>query len=107
MPTYISTNEIKQGMIIAEPLINNFGQTLLGAGVVLSEKHKMIFKTWNITGVLIKSNDDDEDQAISPELRKKAEERILSKLNWLPKFPVEKDLIEMVIIKIIKMPKIN
>lgn len=108
MANYILVSEISNGMILSEPIINNFGQTLLPSGAVLSDSHIKIFKTWNITGVMIKTDSDEEDEIeISPELKAKARERLKRRMSWLPNNAVERDLVDMAIIKLIKMNKVH
>lgn len=108
MANYILVNEISDGMILSESIVNNFGQTLLPFGAILSEKHIRIFRTWNITGVMIKSNsDEDEEIEISPELQALARERLRRRMSWSPRNAIERDLVDMAIIKLIKMNKVN
>ncbi|MFY8162567.1 MAG: hypothetical protein ACOVNU_14625 [Candidatus Kapaibacteriota bacterium] len=106
MAIYVLVNEIIDGMILSEPIVNNFGQTLLPFGAILSEKHIRIFRTWNITGVMIKSDQDD-DTELSPELQVLARERLRKRMGWLPRNAIEKDLVDMAVIKLIKMNKVN
>lgn len=107
MPQYILIKEIKDGMILSDSIVNNFGQTLLPAGSVLKESHFRFFRTWNITGIMIKSDVEDEDKELSPELIKIAKARLQKRMNWSPKNNIEQDLFEMAIIKMIKMPKVS
>jgi hypothetical protein len=106
MAIYVLVNEIIDGMILSEPIVNNFGQTLLPFGAILSEKHIRIFRTWNITGVMIKSDQDD-DTELSPELQVLARERLRKRMGWLPRNAIEKNLVDMAVIKLIKMNKVN
>lgn len=109
MANYILVNEIKDGMILAEGIVNNFGQTLLPAGANLTEKHIKLFKTWNITGVMVKSNngEDDDDAELSPELVMKAKEKLKKRMTWSPRNNLEYDLFEMAVIKLVKMSKVS
>lgn len=54
MARVISCDEIEQGMILAQPILNKFGQILLPANVELQKKHSQLLKTWGITSVTIK-----------------------------------------------------
>ncbi len=107
MAIYVLVNEITDGMILSEPIVNNFGQTLLPFGAILSEKHIRIFRTWNITGVMIKSDQDDDDTEFSPELQVLARERLRRRMGWSPRNAIERDLVDMAVIKLIKMNKVN
>jgi hypothetical protein len=107
MARYVLINEITDGMVLSEPIVNTFGQTLLPFGAELVEKHIKIFKTWNITGLMIKSENDETDDEITPEQKYFAIERLRKRMSWAPKNLLEKDLIEMAIYKIIKLSKVN
>lgn len=109
MPNTIPIEDIEEGMILAEPVLNNFGQTLLQPGVNLSEKHKNILKTWNIRLVSVKTDDKDEEIEISPEVRALAVEKLKHRVKWIPKTSYEHDLFEVGILytakKILKKNK--
>lgn len=95
MPNTIAVEDISDGMILAEPILNNFGQTLLQAGISLSEKHKNILKTWNITIITVKTDDSDEEIEISPELYALSEEQLKRRVKWNPKNSLDRDLYMM------------
>lgn len=92
MANTITVDDIEEGMILAEPVLNNFGQTLLQAGVTLSDKHKTILKTWNISLITVKTDDKEEEIEISPEVYALAEEKLKRRVKWTPKSSAEKDL---------------
>ncbi len=94
MASLVSIDELKEGMIVAEPIINNFGQTLLPAGIKLNTKHQIILKTWNISSVYIQSDEDDIgfDVELSPELKEKSAKYLLDRMTWIPEQKIEKDL---------------
>ncbi len=94
MASLVSIDELEEGMILAEPIINNFGQTLLPAGIKLNNKHQIILKTWNISSVYIQSdkNDIGLDVELSPELKEKAAKSLLNRMIWIPELKIEKDL---------------
>jgi len=62
----LSINDLKAGMVLAQPVQNRHGAVILGKGNVLTEKHINSFKTWGITGVSIR--DIDSDQVIQQEM---------------------------------------
>ncbi|MBM2813582.1 MAG: hypothetical protein HW421_344 [Ignavibacteria bacterium] len=92
MSKVISTEDIQDGMVLAEPLINNFGQTLLPAGITLGTKHVKTLKTWNIFTVSVKGDDNDEETEISEEMKGIAEEIFSKRISWKPKNLLESDL---------------
>ncbi|MCX6153941.1 MAG: hypothetical protein NT007_07270 [Candidatus Kapabacteria bacterium] len=92
MPKSIPIEEIKDGMILSDSLVNNFGQTLVPAGTVLSDRHSRILKTWNIFTVSIKSDSTEDDFEINDDIRKKAKEKLDLRMNWEPRNAAEEDL---------------
>ncbi len=92
MASLVSLEELQEGMVLAEPVINNFGQTLLPSGIKLNSKHKVILKTWNIDSVYVQSEEGDTDFDISTELKQKAAKKLLERMNWLPEQKIEKDM---------------
>jgi hypothetical protein len=94
MARIISISEIENGMILSEPVFNSSGQTLLSSGVELNQKHIKILKTWNITSLSIHNDDNNNsDNSISPEISKLAKEKVEQRMNWVPRNPIEIDLI--------------
>ncbi len=107
MPKYVTIDEIEVGMIVSEAVVNNFGQTLVPVGTEIKENHAKVLKTWNVPGLLIKSDFNEEALLLHPELRSIARNRILKRMNWRPKNPMEADILEMGVIKLITMTTIN
>jgi hypothetical protein len=103
MATIVVIDQIKDGMITAEPVINNFGFTLIPAGTTLLEKHKKILKTWNVLTVSIKSDEQEDDLEISEELKLLASERLNKRMKWSPRNAHEINLYQAAIIRIAGM----
>lgn len=97
MPKIIHIDEIAEDMVLQTAVANKFGQVLIGAGVQLTEKHKKILKTWNITNVEIKSDDLPIAIEISPENIDAAKAFIATKIKWKPKNKLEDELIGIAI----------
>ncbi len=97
MPKIIQIGEITEEMELHSAVTNKFGQVLIGAGVQLSEKHKKILKTWNITNVEIKSDDQQIPIEISAENIDAAKAFIATKIKWKPKNVIEDELIGIAI----------
>jgi len=89
-------------MIVAEPILNNFGQVLISPGVILQDKHKNILKTWNIKAICIKSDDSDEEVEISEELRSLAVDRLSKRMSWEPRNAIENNLYQVGILQTAK-----
>lgn len=98
----VDIGEIREGMLLANDLINNFGQTLLPAGIELNKNHIKMLKTWNIGKITIMLEKGADDFKLTRELRKAAEEIILPRLDWEPENPYEQDLFEASIYLIAK-----
>ncbi len=97
MSKLVLVDDIVDGMSLLEPIVNQFGQTLLTSGTMLKETHKRILKTWNIRQVNIKSDDSDEEIEISDELRQQITEKILKRMKWEPRNKIENDLLNMAV----------
>jgi hypothetical protein len=92
MSLIISIDDIGEEMILAEPIINNFGQTLINSGCKLQEKHKKILKMWNIKVVMIKENGSEENNELSEELKQLSMDKLNKRMNWQPRNSIEQDL---------------
>ncbi len=103
MGTIITLEQIKDGMVTAEPVLNNFGFTLIPAGTVLGERHKRILKTWNVFTVSIKGDDLEEDLEISEELKAIAIERLAKRMKWGPRNAQEINLYQTAVIRAAKL----
>ncbi len=99
MSKVISIDELNEEMILAESVVNSFGQTLLNAGVCLEFRHKKLLKTWNIKFIkIIDDNEEINKNCINPEHIKIASEFINSRITWQATLPIEFDLINTAIL---------
>lgn len=102
MPDYILYKDLKEGMVLAEPILNNFGQLIIPINTKLHAKHLKLLKVWNLQGVMILNDDDKKEFVISPLLRKKIREHILTKFSISNRNEINanllNDLLEMGII---------
>ncbi len=89
----IPIEKIEDGMILADPILNQFSQILIPAGTVLSDFHKKILVRWNISFVNIYSNEDDVDIEIDDDIILEATNYILNKLLWTPSNEFENDMV--------------
>ncbi len=99
MSRIITIDQIEEGMIVAEPIVNNFGQVLISPGVILQRKHKNILKTWNIKALVIKSDEQEEEIELSEELRALAVEFLDKKMIWEPRNAIENNLYQIGILQ--------
>lgn len=93
MARVIFLEDAVEGMTLSDPIVNNQGQTLLPSGIVIAAQHLRILKTWNIKLIHIKEDESEEENAISPELLKLAEENLISRMNWTAQIDIEIDLV--------------
>ncbi len=108
MAIYITLEDIEDGMILSEPAINKFGNTLLPAGATLKTSHSNLLKTWNIKTLCIKGDNLEEDAELTSEQIEQAKERLNGRMNWSPRNELEKDLYNLGIIVAAKLnQKIN
>lgn len=103
MAKSITLEEIKEDMILAEPVLNKFGNILLPAGTTLNSSHYRLLKIWNVSSLkIINDNDSEEFENISEEQRSIAIKILNKKIRWKPRNEWEKDLIELGILTIAK-----
>lgn len=95
MSRIIGIDDIQDGDILKEPVMNNFGQVLLGSGIVLAERHKRLLKTWNIATVNIKGGNTENEEQISEEILILAKEHFIKRVNWEPRNNNEQELFLM------------
>lgn len=93
-------SELAEGMITAEPIVNNFGQTIMPSGMEMKTKHIEMLKVWNIQTVYIKSDENDSDVEISKEILIQAKEILSKKCPWEPRNVLEENVVELGILSI-------
>lgn len=93
MVKVISIDDIIEGMILAEKICNSYGQVLLPEGIELKEKHSRVLKTWNVSSVVIKS-EEEESEELSDETIQMATAAIQNRISWVPEHPQEIQLID-------------
>lgn len=99
MAKVIAVEDIQDGMINAEPIVNRYGQTLLAAGVVLNQQHSTFLKTWNIRTIKVNATvDEEENPEITEEMKQLALEKISKRTDWTPRIPIEEDLFRVAVI---------
>lgn len=103
MSKVISVDEIQDGMIIAEPIVNRYGQVLLASGVVLSQQHATFLKTWNVRTIKVTAGAEEEETSeISEEMRQQILESIAQRTSWKPRIPIEEDLFKVAVFHLAK-----
>ncbi len=95
MAKNVGCDELTEGMVLAEAVMNNYGQTLLPTGVKLDANHLRVLRTWNIASVAVQVEGENRDFVISEKVRRVAEERLRQRITWLPRNINEQDLFAM------------
>lgn len=93
MPQIVAVDNANEGMILAEPVVNSMGQTLLPSGVELKSSHIRILKTWNVRTLTIKNEDSEEEVEVSSELLEIAKESLLRRMKWSPRNAAEQEML--------------
>lgn len=103
MPRLITPDEIADGMQLAEPVKNRFGQVMLPANVQLQTKHAGMFKTWGIQAVLIVDDAGQESDKYDESEVTVAKQKLSRRMNWKARNAYEKELTEMALERILEM----
>lgn len=99
MAKIISIEDIQDGMVNVEPIVNRYGQTLMAQGVTLNSQHITILKTWNIRTIKVSGGEESENSELSDELRELILGKIRRRAPWTPRIPIEEDMFSMAITK--------
>jgi len=94
MGKMITRDAITAGMILEQPVLNKFGQTLLPSGIEFTEKKIEILKTWGVKAVWI-SVVEEEPQETNDEDKLKAALILRRRMAWKPRNPLEYELFSM------------
>jgi hypothetical protein len=97
MPVVLSLEDLVEGMVTAEPVLNHLGQLLLGQGLTLSARHLMVLKTWGIEKCLIEGGAEAANPEISEAVRTRAWEHVQERLLWEPENLWEKELVQIAV----------
>jgi hypothetical protein len=107
MADIVATIDLVPGLILSEPIVNPFGQTLIEAGEEISYSQIKMLKTWGIGFVAIQTEEKDDSEEISEDKIKAGVERLTKRLTWKPRNKIEQDLIDMGIIASMEKLKMN
>jgi len=97
MPKKIKINDIKDGMILAHPILNHFDQILLSGGAIMTEESKKVLKTWNINNIDILTDDETEVSELSDEVINIAKVKLAKRMMWQPRVRIEENLLNAAI----------
>jgi hypothetical protein len=97
MPVVMSLEDLAEGMVTAEPVLNHLGQLLLGRGLTLSARHLTVLKIWGIEKCLIEGGEVAANPETSEAVRTRAWERVQERLHWEPRNVWEKELVQIAV----------
>lgn|GEM_PF-2369319 len=92
MNQIIEIDNIVDGMVLADDLVNSIGQIVLPSGSVLNPEHKQSLKRLNIRSVKIVGQKTEIDTEVITAMKAK----ILDEMDWKPRNDHERDLLEAV-----------
>ena len=93
----IKLEDAQDGMVLAEPILNNFNQTLLTMGTTLNPQKLRILRTWNIKLISVKSEDSDNEIEFSAEIIDVCKGKLEKRMLWKPRNNIELDLFQSAI----------
>ena len=97
----ISIQEFKEGLELAKPIKNKFGQILIAEGVRLEGHHKTILLTWGITEIFVKESEEIEIIHNEAEILE-VENKLKARLNWKARNQYEDEIIELALAESLK-----
>ncbi len=92
MSKIISIDELQEGFVLKNSIMNKFGQILLKEGSVLKLSHIKMFKLWGIVCLTIESDDDNNIGDIDNTIYCQAERMINQKMVWSSRNNNEEEL---------------
>lgn len=89
---------LEPGMVLAEPVFNQFGQLLIPKGAQLSSRQVNVFKTWGIQKILVEGEESVEELPVINEgILNQARDRVNKRLFWQPNNPLEEEIIHLAV----------
>lgn len=106
MSKKIFLDEIREGMILAAPQVNRYGQILLDEGTKINDKHIEVLRTWGIEIIEI-LEDELEDQMVNGmnSFKKEAEKLLKVRMLFEPRNIYEVDMLRVAVNSKIKKLK--
>lgn len=93
MARWINADHAVNGMELAAPIKNKFGQIIIPAGIKLEEKHKNVLKTWGIDKLFVLEENELIMEAKFDETKIEEAKILLSaRMKWSAKNNHEKEL---------------
>jgi hypothetical protein len=97
MASRIRVEDIRPGMILAEPIVNKHQKEVLPGGTKLTEYHTTFFKNCGIQFVAIDHDLEGVDSELNSEIRALATQRVEKRMGWKPCNPMEEEIYRLAI----------
>jgi hypothetical protein len=88
---------LAEGLVTAEPVLNHLGQLLLGKGVALSARHLTVLKTWGIEKCLVEGGEPETTPEMNEAVRNLALEQVRNRLCWEPRNSWDSEIIQIAV----------
>ncbi len=96
MPKTIPIQDLQEGMILNNPVVNKFGQVLLREGTELKTSHNKVLHLWGISFLTIETPNETHLAVIDENIIAKSLELIQCRMKWEPRNVHEADLYELI-----------
>lgn len=89
----ISIDDLKCGMIIEQPIKNQYGNVIIDRGTIIEEKHFRVLKIWGIKNLIVK--EPDTNNSLKNEEDVELKNLLGKKIKWIPTNEFEEELISL------------
>ncbi len=107
MPKIIEIKNLKEGMVLAVPVKNKFGQLLIPEGTNLEERHKTILLTWGIQSVTINDSDAKEEIQYDEEIIALVKTKLHERFKWEYRNQNEEEIYNLALEELLKKTTTN
>ena len=95
MLTRISVENIKPGMLLAEPVLNKHQREIFPSGTKLTEYHRNFFKNSGVQCVVIDREPEPVDSPPNSDNHPLAAQRVAKRIRWKPCNPMEEEIYQL------------
>lgn len=78
----VDLDNIKEGMVLAKPVLNKVGQVMIAQDIAITNKHINILKMWGVNKVEIMTNNIVEAASDEYESVSKKKQKLREQLGW-------------------------
>ena len=95
MLTRISVENIKPGMLLAEPVLNKHQREIFPSGTKLTEYHMNFFRNSGVQCVVIDREPEPVDSPPNSDNHPLAAQRVEKRIRWKPCNPMEEEIYQL------------